>query len=149
MAVERTFVMLKPNAIQRGLIGQIISRFEQKGLKLVAAKFMQIDAARAKLHYEEHREKPFFAELVGFITSDPVMCMVWEGDNAVARVRGIVGHTNPAQAAPGTIRGDFGVSITKNLIHASDAVATAKREIGLYFSEKEIIDYKLEIDRHF
>jgi len=149
MTIERTFVMLKPNAIQRSLIGTIIGRFEQKGLKLVAAKFMQVDSAQAKLHYAEHKEKPFFSELVGFITSDPVMCMILEGDNAVTRVRNLVGHTNPAQAAPGTIRGDFGVSITKNLVHASDSSAAAKREIALYFSENEIIDYNLEIEKHF
>ena len=140
---ERTFVMLKPDAVQRGLIGEIISRIERKGLKITALKLIKIDRELAERHYDVHREKPFFAELVEFITSSPVVVMVVEGREAVKVVRALMGKTDPLEAAPGTIRGDLGLDITKNLIHGSDAPETAQREIALFFTEDEILDYEL------
>ena len=140
--MERTFVMIKPDGVQRALAGRILERLESKGLKLVAAKMLHINKELASKHYQEHRGKPFYEKLVNFITSEPVLTMVFEGKNAVACVRMIVGKTNPQEAAPGTIRGDFGMETGKNLIHASDSLASAKREIALFFSEKEIMSYE-------
>jgi len=140
---ERTFVMLKPDAVQRGLIGEIISRIERKGLKITALKLIKIDRELAERHYDVHREKPFFAELVEFITSSPVVVMVVEGREAVKVIRALMGKTDPLEATPGTIRGDLGLDITKNLIHGSDAPETAQREIALFFTEDEILDYEL------
>lgn len=144
---ERTFVMLKPDAVQRGLIGEIISRIERKGLKIVAMKLIRVDRELAERHYDVHREKPFFKELVEFVTSSPVVVMVVEGREAVKVVRKLMGATDPLEAAPGTIRGDLGLDITKNLIHGSDAPETARREIGLFFAEDEILDYELTNSR--
>jgi nucleoside-diphosphate kinase len=134
--------MLKPDAVQRCLIGEIISRFEKKGLKIVAMKMIRIDRALAEKHYEEHREKAFFQSLVDYITSAPVVAMVVEGKDAVKIVRTLVGATNPAEALPGTVRGDFGLDIGRNVIHASDSTKSAEREINLFFKPDEILDYE-------
>jgi nucleoside-diphosphate kinase len=141
---ERTFVMVKPDGVQRGLIGEIISRFEQRGLKLVGAKFMQIDQDLAEDHYGEHEDKPFFDDLVGFITSDPVMAMVWEGQDATRQVRSMVGETDPAESPPGSIRGDLGLDLGRNVIHASDHEdpGSNEREIDLFFDEEELVDWE-------
>ena len=141
---ERTFVMVKPDGVQRGLIGEIISRFEDRGLKLVGAKFMQIDQDLAEEHYGEHEDKPFFDDLVGFITADPVMAMVWEGQDATRQVRNMMGETDPAESAPGTIRGDFGLDLGRNVIHGSDNEdpGANEREIDLFFDEDELLDWE-------
>ena len=140
---ERTFVMVKPDGVQRGLIGEIVSRFEDRGLKLVGGKFMQIDRELAESHYGEHEDKPFFDDLVGFITSGPVFAMVWEGQDAVAQVRTMMGETDPAESAPGTIRGDFGLDLGRNVIHGSDTEeGSNEREIDLFFDEDELLDYE-------
>jgi nucleoside-diphosphate kinase len=140
---ERTFVMVKPDGVQRGLIGEIISRLEERGLKLVGAKFMQIDDDLAHDHYAEHEDKPFFDDLVGFITSGPVMAMVWEGQDAVRQVRKMMGDTDCAEADPGTIRGDFGLDLQQNLIHGSDHEdpGANEREIDLFFDDDELQDW--------
>ncbi len=140
--MERTFVMIKPDGVQRCLIGEIISRLERKGLKIVAMKMMKIERDLAERHYEEHREKPFFESLVSYVTSGPVVAMVVEGKNAVKVVRNLVGATNPVEASPGTIRGDFGMEIGRNVIHASDSKESAEREISLFFKPEEILDYR-------
>ena len=141
---ERTFVMVKPDGVQRGLIGEIVSRFEDRGLKLVAGKFVQLDEELAKDHYGEHEDKPFFDGLVEFITSGPVMAMVWEGQDAVRQVRKMMGETDPADSAPGTIRGDFGLDLGRNVIHGSDHEDEGSwtREIDLFFDESELVDYE-------
>ncbi|KDS90979.1 nucleoside diphosphate kinase [Halorubrum saccharovorum] len=143
---ERTFVMVKPDGVQRGLIGEIVSRFEERGLKLVGGKFMQIDEDLAHEHYGEHEDKPFFDGLVDFITSGPVFAMVWEGADATRQVRAMVGETDPAESAPGTIRGDFGLDLGHNVIHASDHEdeGANEREIDLFFDEDELVDYGLD-----
>ncbi|WP_239719527.1 MULTISPECIES: nucleoside-diphosphate kinase [unclassified Mammaliicoccus] len=141
--MERTFLMIKPDAVQRNLIGEVVSRLEQKGLKLVAAKLYQANEDLAKEHYAEHVEKPFFNKLVSFITSGPVFAMVVEGNNVVEVTRTIVGETNPAKAAPGTIRGDYGIDLGRNIIHGSDSNESAEREIGLWFDKSELNNYKL------
>jgi nucleoside-diphosphate kinase len=140
---ERTFVMVKPDGVQRGLIGEIIARFEDRGLKLVGAKFMQIPDELAYEHYGEHEGKPFFDGLVEFITSGPVMAMVWEGQDATRQVRTMMGETDPAESAPGTIRGDFGLDLGRNVIHGSDHEdeGANEREIDLFFDEDELQDY--------
>ena len=140
--MERTFVMLKPDAVSRGLMGEIISRLERKGLKMVAARFMRITPEIASRHYAEHVNKPFYPQLLGFITSGPVLAMVWEGESAVSVVRTLVGKTDPQEAAPGTIRGDYGMIKTMNLIHASDSVESAEREISIFFSPEELMEWE-------
>jgi len=140
--VEKTFVMIKPDGVQRGLVGEIIARFERKGLKLVAMKMVHVDEAFARKHYEVHQGKPFFEGLVKYITSSPVIAMVWEGKNAIQVVRDMVGATDPQKAAPGTIRGDYGMDIGRNLIHASDGPKTAAFEIGLWFKDEEITTWE-------
>lgn len=144
--MERTFIMVKPDGVQRGLIGEIISRFEKKGFQLAAAKFMRIPTELAEKHYEEHKEKPFFDELVQFITSAPVLAMVWEGENVIQSARQMMGATNPAEALPGTIRGDYGVQVGMNIIHGSDSQKSAEREINLFFAEEELVKYSKTID---
>jgi len=139
--MERTLVLLKPDAVQRRLIGRIISRIEEKGLKIVGLKMIRVSRELAEKHYAEHREKPFYPELVSFITSAPVVAIVVEGPKAVDTVRKMMGKTNPLEAEPGTIRGDFGLSVTMNLIHGSDSQASAAREIALFFREDEILSY--------
>ena len=140
--MERTFIMIKPDGVQRGLIGEVIGRFESKGFTLVGMKLMSVSRELAEQHYDVHRDKPFFPGLVAFITSSPVVAMVWEGDNVVASARTLIGSTNPISADPGTIRGDFGVTIGRNLIHGSDAVETAQREIALWFKETEMSSWE-------
>ena len=141
MAMERTFVMVKPDGVQRGVIGNVISRFETRGLKLIAARFMRISPDLAKNHYAEHVGKPFYLDLEGFVTSGPVLAMVWEGDQAIDMVRTMMGKTDPKESAPGTIRGDLGITKSKNIIHGSDSPESAKREISLFFKEEEIQKY--------
>ncbi len=139
--MERTLVLLKPDAVQRRLVGRIISRIEDKGLKIVGLKMIRVSRELAEKHYAEHREKAFYAELVHFVTSAPVVAMVVEGPKAVEVVRKMMGKTNPLEAEPGTIRGDFGLSVTMNLVHGSDSLASAAREIALFFGEDEILGY--------
>lgn len=140
--MERTFIMIKPDGIQRNLVGEVISRFETKGFTLVGMKFLKVSRELAEKHYNIHKERPFFGGLVDFITSSPVVAMVWEGEGVVAGARSLIGATNPLTAAPGTIRGDFGVSIGRNLIHGSDAIETAQSEIALWFGDGELVDWK-------
>jgi nucleoside-diphosphate kinase len=136
--MERTFIAIKPDGVQRGLMGDIIQRFEAKGFTLVGMKLIQVSRELAEKHYGEHQGKPFFAGLVDFITSGPVLAMVWEGKGVVASARKMIGVTNPLNAEPGTIRGDYGIDIGRNIIHGSDAVETAQREISLWFSDAEL-----------
>lgn len=140
--MERTFIMIKPDGVQRNLVGEVISRFETKGFTLVGMKFMAVSRELAEKHYDVHKERPFFGGLVDFITSSPVVAMVWEGEGVIAGARTIIGATNPLTAAPGTIRGDFGVSIGRNLIHGSDGTETAQNEIALWFGDGELVDWK-------
>jgi len=133
MAVENTYVMVKPDGVARGLVGEVISRFESKGLALVQMRMLTIDAELAGRHYEEHTEKPFFGELVDFITSGPVVAMEWTGESAISVARTLMGGTNPAEAAPGTIRGDLATVITHNIVHGSDSPESAEREIAIFF----------------
>ncbi len=140
--MERTFVMIKPDGVGRGLVGECIGRFERRGLKLLAVKIQRLTKEQAALHYKEHEGKPFYEGLMAFITSGPTIQMVWEGNDAVAQVRKMNGATNCLDADVGTIRGDFGLSYQKNLIHASDTLDTATREIGLYFRDDEILTYE-------
>ena len=133
MAVENTYVMVKPDGVARGLVGEVISRFERKGLKLEKLAMLTMDVEIAGRHYAEHIDKPFFGELVAFITSGPVVAMEWSGESAVSVARTLMGGTNPAEAAPGTIRGDLGIVITHNLVHGSDSIESAERELGIFF----------------
>lgn len=139
--MERTFLAVKPDGVQRGLVGEIISRYENKGYALVGLKLMIVSRALAEQHYGEHREKPFFGGLVDFITSGPLVAMVWQGNGVVAAARTMIGATNPLSSTPGTIRGDFGIDLGRNIIHGSDAVETAEREIGLWFKPEELADW--------
>ncbi|SES80565.1 nucleoside diphosphate kinase [Oceanobacillus limi] len=139
--MEKTFLMVKPDGVQRNLVGEIVNRFEKKGFTLVGAKLMQISDDLAQEHYGEHKERPFFGELVDFITSGPVFAMVWEGENVIKTAREMMGKTNPAEAAPGTVRGDYGVTVGKNIIHGSDSPESAEREINLFFDSKELLTY--------
>ncbi|WP_099158361.1 nucleoside-diphosphate kinase [Virgibacillus ndiopensis] len=139
--MEKTFLMVKPDGVQRNLIGDIVNRFEKKGFKLVGAKLMSISNELAENHYGEHKERPFFGELVDFITSGPVFAMVWEGENVIATARDMMGKTNPQEAASGTVRGDYGMTVGKNIIHGSDSSESAEREIGLFFNESELVSY--------
>jgi len=140
--MERSFIMIKPDGVQRALIGEIIRRIERKGLKIIGLKMIKISKEIAKRHYEEHKDKAFFDELIKYITSGPVVVMVVEGREAIKVVRKLVGSTNPIDASFGTIRGDFGLDIGRNVIHASDSKESASREISLFFSENEILEYK-------
>ena len=139
--MERTLVLVKPDGVQRGLIGEVINRLEQRGLKLVGMKLMEVDDALARQHYGEHADRPFFGGLVEFITSAPVVAMAWEADNAVEAVRNTMGQTNPTSSPPGTIRGDLGLDIGRNLVHGSDSPESAQRELSLFFSDGELLDY--------
>ena len=143
--MEQTLVILKPNAVQRELIGNLISRFEQRGLKITAMKFCRISADTAAEHYKEHMGEPFYEGLILFITSGPSVIIVLESLSAVTIVRSMVGATNPAEAVPGTIRGDYATSPGHNMIHASDSIESAKREIELFFSSDELMDYTLSV----
>jgi nucleoside-diphosphate kinase len=142
VAVERTLVLIKPDGVQRGVIGDVIGRFERRGLHLVALKLLLVDRDIAGRHYAEHAGKPFFESLVSFITSAPVVAMVWEGDGAVAMVRTMMGATNPANATPGTIRGDLAIGIGANVVHGSDGVERAREEIDLFFAPDEIVSWE-------
>lgn len=133
MAMERTFVMIKPDGVSRGLIGEVISRFERKGLTLNKLRMLTIDEGLARRHYAEHVDKPFFSDLLSFITSGPVVAMEWTGDRAVSASRALMGATDPMKAGPGTIRGDFGLAVTQNLVHGSDSPESAERELSLFF----------------
>jgi nucleoside-diphosphate kinase len=133
MATESTFVMVKPDGVQRGLVGEVISRFESKGLRLDRMRMLRIDDELASRHYAEHVDKPFYGELASFITSGPVVAMAWSGESAISVARTLMGPTNPAEAPPGTIRGDFGLIITENIVHGSDSPTSAERELGLFF----------------
>ena len=145
--MERTLVLVKPDGVQRGLIGSIISRLEQRGLKLVGLKLIQVDDALARKHYGEHVDRPFFDGLVDFITSAPVVAMVWESNDAVEAVRTTMGQTNPTTSPPGTIRGDLGLDIGRNLVHGSDSLESAQREVSLFFDDGELLDYERSNDR--
>ena len=145
--MERSLVLIKPDAIQRGLTGEIITRLEKKGLKLVAIKMIHLNRSLAEKHYAIHEGKPFFKDLVSFITSSPIIAIVFQGDNVVNIIRRSMGETNPAESASGTIRGDYAISIEHNLIHGSDSSQNAAKEIGLFFSSGEILDYSRDIDR--
>jgi nucleoside-diphosphate kinase len=144
---ERTLVLVKPDGVQRLLAGRIIARFEERGLKIVGLKLVQVDRALAERHYAIHREKPFFTGLVDFITSSPLVAIALDGPNAIAVVRAMVGATRPHEAAPGTIRGDLALETAQNLIHASDGAETAAVELELWFRPEELLDYERDIDR--
>jgi len=145
--MERSLVLIKPDAMQRGLTGEIISRLEKRGLKIVAMKMLQMDKGLAQRHYAVHEGKAFFNELVDFITSSPIIASIFQGKDAVNVIRQTMGATDPAKALPGTIRGDFGLDIGHNLIHGSDSVENASKEITLFFSAEEICDYQRDIDK--
>jgi nucleoside-diphosphate kinase len=140
--MERTFLAIKPDGVQRHLVGEIIRRYEAKGFKMIGLKMLQPSRELAEKHYAVHKERPFFAGLVDFITSGPLVAMVWEADGVVASARKIIGATNPLTAEPGTIRGDFGVNIGRNIIHGSDAIETAQTEIALWFTPEELIEWE-------
>ena len=145
--MERTLVLVKPDGVQRGLIGEVIARLERRGLRLVAAKFMNVSKKLAETHYAIHKGKPFYDGLISYITSAPVMAMVWEGPNAVAAVRQTMGATRPTEAAPGTLRHDFALEVGRNLTHASDEPANAEKEVALWFKKDELVDWKREVDQ--
>jgi nucleoside-diphosphate kinase len=140
--LERTFLAIKPDGVQRKLVGEIIRRFEAKGFTLVGLKLMNVSRELAETHYGVHRERPFFSSLVEFITSGPVVAMVWEGDGVIASARKLIGATNPLNAEPGTIRGDLGVNVGRNLIHGSDAPETAQQEVSLWFKDEELVSWQ-------
>lgn len=140
--MERTFLMIKPDGVQRNLVGEIIRRLETKGFTLVGLKLMNVSRELAEQHYAVHKERPFFPGLVEFIISGPVVAMVWEGNGVIASARKMIGATNPLSAEPGTIRGDYGVTVGRNLIHGSDAPETAQSEIGLWFKEEELVSWQ-------
>lgn len=142
MEMEQTFVMIKPDGVQRGLIGEIIGRFERKGLTLKAMKMITIQKTLAEQHYAEHKGKGFYDALISYITSGPVVAMVWEGGNAVEVARSLMGATDPVKSAPGTIRGDFGMFTGRNVIHGSDSPESARREIALFFNDYELQNYQ-------
>jgi nucleoside-diphosphate kinase len=144
--LERTLVLVKPDGVQRGLIGEVISRLERRGLRLVGAKFMPVSQELAETHYAIHKGKPFYAGLISYITSAPVMAMVWEGPNAVAAVRQTMGSTRPIDAAPGSLRHDFALDVGRNLTHASDSVENGENEVALWFSPAELVDWNRSID---
>jgi nucleoside-diphosphate kinase len=144
--MERTLVLIKPDGVQRGLIGEVISRLERRGLRLVAAKFMQVSRELAATHYAIHQGKPFYEGLLQYITSAPVMAMVWEGPNAIAAVRQTMGATRPTEAAPGSIRHDFALEVGRNLTHASDSLENGQKEIALWFRDDELVSWERAID---
>lgn len=147
MAMERTYLMIKPDGVERGLCGEIVARFEKRGLKLIAMKFMQIPKDVAENHYGEHKGKKFYDSLISYITSGPVLAMVWEGENAIAVCRGMMGKTNPLDSAPGTIRGDFAMVTGMNIIHGSDSPESAAREISIFFKPSELMSYQRTVDK--
>jgi nucleoside-diphosphate kinase len=144
---ERTLILIKPDGVQRLLVGRLISRYEERGLKLVGLKLVQVDRQLAEQHYAVHRDRPFFAGLVAFITSGPLAAIALEGPNAIAVARAINGATRPHEAAPGTIRGDYALETAQNIVHASDSSETAAAELALWFTESELLNYQREVDR--
>lgn len=144
--MEQTLILVKPDGVQRGLIGAIIKRFENRGLKLVGMKFIQMSRELAELHYAVHEGKPFYESLVAYIISGPVVAMVWEGEAAIEAARSTMGTTNPVAASPGTIRGDFGMEIGRNLVHGSDSTENAKKEVNLFFAPGELVTWARETD---
>lgn len=144
--MEKTLVLIKPDAVQRGLIGEVTARLERRGLRLVAARFMQVSLELAEKHYAIHQGKPFYEPLIRYITSAPVMAMVWEGPNAIAAVRQTMGSTRPTEAAPGSIRHDFGLEVGRNLTHASDTVENGIKEVELWFSPDELVRWERSTD---
>jgi nucleoside-diphosphate kinase len=146
MMPERTLVLVKPDAMQRGLASEVLGRLERRGLKMVAARLLQIDEALAARHYAEHVGKPFYERLCSFITSGPVIAAVFEGEDAVALARQTIGATDPAKAAPGSIRGDFGINMGRNLVHGSDSPESAAREVALFFDEKDIVSWERSVE---
>jgi len=147
LKVERSLVLIKPDAVQRGLAGEIIARLERKGLKIVAMKMLQMDKALAQRHYDIHKGKAFFDDLVDFITSSPIIAIVFQGEGAVEAIRQTMGETDPAKAKHGTIRGDLALDIGHNLIHGSDSAENASKEIDLFFPKEEILDYQRDVDK--
>ena len=145
--MERTLVLVKPDGVQRALIGEVISRLERRGLRLAAAKFMAVSKELAETHYAIHKGKPFYDGLISYITSAPVMAMVWEGPQAVAAVRQTMGATKPVEAAPGTLRHDFALEVGRNLTHASDSVENGAKEVALWFKQEELVDWSREVDK--
>lgn len=145
--MEKSLVLIKPDALQRGLTGKILSRLERRGLKIIALKMIQVDKTLAQRHYAIHKEKPFFNDLVNFITASPIVAAIFEGKNAIEVVRQTMGKTNSAEASPGTIRGDFGIDIQQNLVHGSDSVENAAKEIEIFFNPGEILSYTRDLDR--
>ena len=147
MAIERTLVLVKPDGVQRGLAGAVLGRFERRGLKLIGLKMLQVDEALADRHYAEHVGKPFFAGLRDFITSSPLVAAVFEGESAVQMVRSTMGATNPADAAPGTIRADFAVDLGRNVVHGSDSPESGEREVALFFEPSELVEWTRDAER--
>jgi nucleoside-diphosphate kinase len=145
--LQRTLVLIKPDGVQRGLIGTVITRLEQRGLRLVGAKFMHVNQDLAEKHYAIHKGKSFYDGLIHYITSAPVMAMVWEGPNAISAVRQTMGSTRPLEAAPGTIRHDFALEVGRNLTHASDSIENGEQEVALWFNLDELVDWKRDIDK--
>ena len=145
--MEKTLVLIKPDGVQRGLIGEITLRLERRGLKLIAARFLRVSRELAELHYAIHKGKPFYDGLIQYITSSPVMAMVWEGPNAITAVRQTMGATRPTEAAPGSVRHDFGLEIGRNLSHASDSLETAEEEVRLWFESSELVAWDRDFDR--
>ncbi len=145
--MERSLVLVKPDGVQRALVGEVISRLERRGLRLVGAKFMQVNRELAETHYAIHKGKPFYDGLIEYIISAPVMAMVWEGPNAVAAIRQTMGATRPTEAAPGSLRHDFALEVGRNLTHASDTVENGGKEVTLWFKSEELVDWKREVDR--
>lgn len=145
--MERTLVLVKPDGVQRGLIGEVIGRLERRGLRLVAAKFIRVSQNLAKTHYAIHKGKPFYDGLIKYITSAPVMAMVWDGPNAVVAIRQTMGATRPTEAAPGSIRHDFALDVGRNLTHASDSVENGEKEVMLWFAPNELVDWNRDADR--
>ena len=144
--MEKTLVLVKPDGVQRGLIGEVTSRLERRGLRLVGAKFMQVSKDQAETHYAIHKGKPFYEGLIRYITSAPVMAMVWEGPNAVAAVRQTMGATRPTEAAPGSLRHDFALEVGRNLTHASDSVENGEKEVSLWFKTDELVTWQRAVD---
>ena len=145
--MERSLVLVKPDGVQRGLIGEVISRLERRGLRLVAAKFVQVSRELADTHYAIHKGKPFYDGLISYITSAPVMAMVWEGPNAVAAIRQTMGATRPTEAATGSLRHDFALEVGRNLTHASDTIENGANEVALWFRDEELVNWNREVDR--
>jgi nucleoside-diphosphate kinase len=145
--MEQSLVLVKPDGVQRGLIGEVINRLEHRGLRLVAAKFMQVSQELAQTHYAIHKGKPFYDGLIKYITSAPVMAMVWQGPNAVLAIRQTMGATRPTEAAPGSLRHDFALEVGRNLTHASDTVENGEKEVALWFTPEELVDWERDIDK--